>query len=79
MLYLGNVYIGDEFNQRIRKVTASAGIIITNAGTGTNSYSGDNGPATSAALHYPAGIALDSLGIQKIAYYFVIFLNYFYH
>ena len=60
--YLGNVYIADEYNQRIRKVTVSTGIITTVAGTGTTSYSGDGGAATSAALNYPYGVALDSAG-----------------
>ena len=60
--YLGNVYIGDYSNNRIRKVTVSTGIITTFAGTGTISYSGDNGQATSAALKYPNGISLDASG-----------------
>jgi len=54
------VYIADYDNYRIRKVTA--GIITTVAGTGTAGYSGDNGLATSAALNYPWGVALDSAG-----------------
>jgi hypothetical protein len=59
---LGNVYIADSGNYRIRKVTVSTGIITTIAGTGIQSYSGDNGPATSAALYYPWGVALDATG-----------------
>ncbi len=62
LLYLGNMYIADWYNHRIRKVTVSTGIITTVAGTGTSSYSGDNGPATSATLKYPADVALDSTG-----------------
>ncbi len=58
----GNVYIADGDNQRVRKVTVSTGIINTIAGTGTFSYSGDNGPATSATLRTPYGIALDTSG-----------------
>ena len=61
----GNVYIADQNNHRIRKVTISTGIIITFAGTGTASYSGDNGPATSATLNYPYGVAVDSAGTQR--------------
>ena len=57
---IGNVYIGDYYNHRIRKV--STGIITTIAGTGTGSYSGDNGAATSAGLYYPSGVALDASG-----------------
>ena len=59
---IGNLYIGDSGNQRIRKVTVSTGIITTIAGTSTNSYSGDNGAATSATLNYPRGVALDASG-----------------
>ena len=61
--HLGNVYISDNTNHRIRKVTISTGIITTIAGSSTSgSYSGDNGPATSAKLYHPRGIALDSAG-----------------
>ena len=60
-----NVYIADTYNHRIRKVTISTGIITTFAGTGTASYSGDNGPATSANLNYPYGVAVDSAGTQR--------------
>ena len=46
-------------------VTVSTGIITTIAGTGTSSYSGDNGPATSATLYNPLGIALDAAGTHS--------------
>ena len=62
MFNIGNVYIADSDNHRIRKVTVSTGIITTIAGTGTASYSGDNGAATSATLSYPMGVALDASG-----------------
>ncbi len=58
----GNVYVADKNNHRIRKVTVATGIISTFAGTGTGSYGGDNGDATSASLYYPYLIALDSSG-----------------
>ena len=54
------MYIVDTRNHRIRKVTISTGIITTIAGTGTTGYSGDNGPATSATLYWPAAIVVDS-------------------
>lgn len=60
LLPIGNVYITD--GNRIRKVTISTGIITTFAGTGSSSYSGDNGPATSAAFG-PQGVTLDSTGL----------------
>ena len=59
---IGNVYIADQGNNRIRKVTVSTGIITTIAGTGGQGYSGDNGAATSATLYYPWGVALDASG-----------------
>jgi sugar lactone lactonase YvrE len=58
---LGNIYIADQQNQRIRKVTTN-GIISTIAGNGTEGYSGDGGPAVSAEMHYPYGIAVDAWG-----------------
>ena len=56
------MYIADTYNHRIRKVTVSTGIITTIAGTGSASYSGDGGAATSAGLYYPYGVSLDSTG-----------------
>ncbi len=61
-VYIDNLYIGDHKNHRMRKVTASTSIISTIAGTGTTGYSGDNGPATSAKLNYPVGVAADTSG-----------------
>ncbi len=57
----GNMYIADNENNRIRKVT-TAGIITTVAGTGAQGYSGDGGQATAAELYTPTGIALDAAG-----------------
>jgi sugar lactone lactonase YvrE len=56
----GNLYIADFGNASIRKV--SNGIITTVAGNGTPGFSGDNGPATSAQLYLPYGVAVDSAG-----------------
>ncbi len=61
-LYLGNVYIADTVNRRIRKVTVSTGIITTIVGTGSTGYTGDGGKATSATLKVPADVAIDSAG-----------------
>ena len=58
----GNFYIADDGNNVIRKVTVATGIITTVAGNGTNGYTGDNGPATSATLNGPEGVAVDALG-----------------
>jgi sugar lactone lactonase YvrE len=58
----GNIYIADQFNNAIRMVTAATGIISTIAGTGSFGYSGDGGPASSARLDGPQGVAIDSAG-----------------
>ncbi|BFH60104.1 NHL domain-containing protein [Paenibacillus azoreducens] len=62
----GNVYIADRSNSRIRKVDTS-GNISTIAGTGRYNYSGDGGPATSADLNCPYGMAIDRSGNLYIA------------
>lgn len=62
----GNLYIADQFNNRIRKV-APDGTISTVAGTGTAGYSGDNGAAAGALLNHPCGVAVDSSGNIYIA------------
>src|SRR3989454_6319326 len=63
----GNLFIVDTTNSRIRKVTASTGIITTVAGTGVPGFSGDDGPATSAQLNYPTSVAVDTAGDLFIA------------
>ncbi|WP_109488638.1 FG-GAP-like repeat-containing protein [Occallatibacter savannae] len=55
-----NLYIGDTYHYRVRKVLASTGVISTVAGNGTAASTGDGGPATSAGLDQPFAIALDS-------------------
>lgn len=63
----GNIYIADLNNDAIRKVSASTGIITTVAGNHSGGFSGDGGPATSAALSGPAGVAVDGNGNLYIA------------
>ena len=60
----GNVYFNDSGNQRVRKITVSTGIITTYAGTGSTSYNGDGGVASSAALNSPNGLCMDTSGSQ---------------
>jgi sugar lactone lactonase YvrE len=62
----GNLFIADSYNNRIRKITPS-GIITTVAGNGIAGFSGDGGPATSAKLWYPLGVAVDGSGNLFIA------------
>jgi trimeric autotransporter adhesin len=64
---LGNIYIADCYNNLIRLVSKSTGIIITLAGNGRRGYGGDNGQATSATLQCPQGVAVDALGRVYIA------------
>ena len=59
--HLGNLYIADGGDNRVRKVS-SKGIITTLAGTGTSGYSGDGGPATSAQLSAPSAVGADPFG-----------------
>jgi len=63
---VGNIYIADYDNNRIRKIN-SLGIISTIAGTGTAGFSGDGGQATAAKLHQPEHIAFDASGNMYIA------------
>ncbi len=59
---VNNLYIVDRSNVRIRKVDATTGKITTVAGNGGSGPAGDNGPATSAQLNFPWGVASDAAG-----------------
>ena len=74
------MYIADKNNYRIRKVTVSTGIISTIAGTGTNSFSGDNGAATSATIGSVFGIAIDTTGKTHFTHrvIFILICSYYY-
>jgi DNA-binding beta-propeller fold protein YncE len=71
----GNLYIADSANSVIRRVDAVTGIITTVAGNyaadqasgGLGGFSGDGGPATSARLNAPQGVAVDGAGDLFIA------------
>jgi sugar lactone lactonase YvrE len=71
----GNVYIADSSNNVIRRVDSQTGVITTVAGNvaadqandGLGGFSGDGGPATSAQLYDPQGIAIDGAGDLFIA------------
>ena len=63
---IGNIYVCDVDNQRIRKIDTT-GIITSVAGNGTGGYSGDNEIATTAALNEPIGVATDTNGNIYIA------------
>ncbi|MCC7175185.1 MAG: hypothetical protein IT159_08310 [Bryobacterales bacterium] len=57
----GNLFIADQLNNRVRKITPD-GKITTVAGDGTASFYGDKEAATAAALNHPVGLAVDSAG-----------------
>jgi uncharacterized protein (TIGR03437 family) len=62
----GNIYFSDSNFQVVRKITP-AGTISTVAGNGNTGYSGTGGPATSASLNGPNGLAFDAAGNLYIA------------
>jgi sugar lactone lactonase YvrE len=63
----GNLYIGDLFNNRVRKVDAATGIITTVAGNGHAGSAGDGGLATEAQLNGSVALAVDSASNLFIA------------
>ncbi len=65
----GNIYFSDCVDNRVRKITASTGIITTYAGTGNEGFSGDDGLASSATLNYPYGLCIDTSGILIVSIY----------
>ena len=62
----GNIYLSDTDYHRIRRISA-AGVVSTFAGTGVAGYGGDGGPALSAQLNLPYGLAVDAAGYLYIA------------
>ena len=59
---LGNLYIGDDSSNVVRKVDKSTGVITTVLGTGVGGISADGTLATAAQITSPDGLALDSAG-----------------
>ncbi len=62
----GNIYVPDNFNNRLRKISSS-GIVTTIAGTGVSGGAGDGGPAALAQLYGPTDVTLDVAGNIYIA------------
>jgi uncharacterized protein (TIGR03437 family) len=63
---VGNLYFADSTNQRVRRIGVD-GVITTVAGNGVDAYSGDGGPAVSASLGFPLGVAFDAAGNLYVA------------
>ncbi|HXB11739.1 MAG TPA: T9SS type A sorting domain-containing protein [Bacteroidia bacterium] len=85
---LGNVFISDQENHCIRKISKATGFISTVAGIGQNNgYTGDGGPATAAELFVPWAAVSDTAGnlyiaddgnnvIREVNYYYVPVVNF---
>lgn len=64
----GDLYLSDTgTNNRVRRVDASSGMISTVAGSGVSGSGGDGGPATTAQMNTPSGLALDGAGNLYLA------------
>ncbi len=63
----GDLFIAEGYNQVVREVNHTTGVITTVAGDGIAGFSGDGRPATSAELDIPSGLALDATGDLFIA------------
>ena len=63
----GNLYLADTENDRIRRIDAATGVITTIAGSGTESFSGDNGPAVAASLDSPRGVTFSPANLLTLA------------
>lgn len=59
---LGNLFIADSGNHRVRRVDSATGTITTVAGSALADYSGDGGLATNARLHRPTDVHVDEAG-----------------
>ncbi len=62
LLQGGSLFVSDSLNRRIRRVDLRTGTIQTISGDGTRASTGDGGPASTAQLTYPGGLAVDSTG-----------------
>ncbi len=58
----GNLYISEEFNNVIRKIDKTTGLVSTVCGSAMGGYAGDGGPATAARMNQPAGVCVDKAG-----------------
>ena len=59
---VGNLYVADQYNHRVRKINLASGIVTTILGNGTSGSSGDGGPATAALIDFPNYVHADGAG-----------------
>ena len=64
---IGNLFIADGYNNKIRKINVTTGVIATIAGTGIAGYRGDGGLADTAQLNNPFDVCFDRFGNLYIA------------
>ncbi|MGA7832729.1 MAG: hypothetical protein WCA21_17360 [Terracidiphilus sp.] len=64
---IGNLYIADQGNQRIRKVDRSTGLITTLAGNGKQAFNGDGESPQNASFDTPSSVAADGIGHVYVA------------
>ena len=56
----GDLFIAEAMGNRVRAVNLATGMIMTVAGNGVAGWAGDGGPAASASLNRPMGLAVDA-------------------
>jgi hypothetical protein len=63
----GDIFFTESGNNAVREIVAATGLVETIAGTGNTGYLGDGGPASSATLSHPSGLAMDASGNLYVA------------
>jgi GT2 family glycosyltransferase len=71
----GDVYVADLGHSRVRRIDVTSGVITTVAGNGTWGAGGDNGPAVSASLSGPVGLALTTTFGRQVTVYIADYYN----
>lgn len=64
---VGNIFIADRGNHRVRRIDAVTGFVSTVAGTGVGGFNGDNQTASLTQFNLPTALALDGGGNWLVA------------